>query len=113
MNHEGTTVFSKQGFIKVGKGRNQPSDYVSHDDFVLEGINKQIFANLPLFRKLRPGSLYSKAKVTYNMTWTCFDSSTYYNYFMNPQSQIVYRNFQTMETQCKVPKILKNKGSAV
>lgn len=43
MNHEGTIVFSKQGFITVGKGRNQPSDYISHDNFVLEGINKQIF----------------------------------------------------------------------
>ena len=51
MNHEGTTVFSKQGFIKVGKGRGQPSDYISHDNFILNGINKQIFSNLPLFQK--------------------------------------------------------------
>jgi hypothetical protein len=51
INHEGTTVFSKQGFIKVGKGRHEASDYVSHDNFVLYGINKQIFSNLPLFQK--------------------------------------------------------------
>ena len=51
LNHEGTTVFSKQGLITVGKGRGQPSDYISHDNFVREGINKQIFSNLPVFRK--------------------------------------------------------------
>lgn len=51
MNHEGTTVFSKQGFVMVGKGRHEPSDYVSHDNFILEGMNKQIFSNLPLFQK--------------------------------------------------------------
>jgi hypothetical protein len=53
MNHEGTTVFSKQGFIMVGDGRGQPSDYISHDNFVLDGINKQIFSNLPIFRKFQ------------------------------------------------------------
>ena len=53
MNHEGTTVFSKQGFIMVGKGRGQPSEYVSHDNFVLNGINKQIFSNLPIFSKFQ------------------------------------------------------------
>lgn len=51
MNHEGITVFSKQGFIKVGKGRHQPSEYISHDNFILNGINRQIFSNLPLFKK--------------------------------------------------------------
>jgi len=53
LNHEGTTVFSKQGLIMVGKGRNMPSDYISHDNLVLNGINKQIFSNLPLFRKFQ------------------------------------------------------------
>lgn len=53
MNHEGITVFSKQGFIKVGKGRHQPSDYVSHDNFILDGMNRQIFSNLPLFKKFQ------------------------------------------------------------
>ena len=51
MNHEGITVFSKQGFIKVGKGRHQPSDCISHDNYILNGINRQIFSNLPLFKK--------------------------------------------------------------
>ena len=53
MNHEGTVVFSKQGFITVGKGRGQPSEYVSHDNFILNGINVQIFQNLPLFSKFQ------------------------------------------------------------
>jgi hypothetical protein len=53
MNHEGTTVFSKQGFIMVGKGRGAASDYISHDSFVLDGINKQIFSNLHLFSKFQ------------------------------------------------------------
>ena len=53
LNHEGTTVFSKQGLIMVGKGRSMPSDYISHDNLVLNGINKQIFSNLPLFRKFQ------------------------------------------------------------
>lgn len=53
MNHEGTVVFSKQGFITVGKGRGQPSEYISHDNFILNGINVQIFQNLPLFTKFQ------------------------------------------------------------
>lgn len=52
-NNEGTTVFSKQGLIMVGKGRGMPSDYISHDNLVLNGINKQIYSNLPLFSKFQ------------------------------------------------------------
>lgn len=53
MNHEGTTVFSKQGLITVGKGRGIPSDYISHDNLVRDGMNKQIYSNLPIFRKFQ------------------------------------------------------------
>lgn len=70
MNHEGTTVFSKQGFIKVGKGRGQPSDYVSHDNFVLNGINKQIFSNLPIFSKFQMLKTFKQWK--YNSTYNRF-----------------------------------------
>lgn len=70
MNHEGTIVFSKQGFIKVGKGRSQPSDYISHDNFVRDGINKQIFSNLPIFRKFQVLKLFKQWK--YNAQYNKF-----------------------------------------
>lgn len=70
MNHEGTIVFSKQGFITVGKGRGQASDYVSHDSFVLNGINKQIFSNLPLFQKFQTLKTFKQWK--YNARYSRF-----------------------------------------
>lgn len=66
MNHEGTVVFSKQGFIKVGKGRHEPSDYISHDNFILNGINKQIFSNLPLFKKFPLLKIFKQWKFNTN-----------------------------------------------
>jgi hypothetical protein len=31
MNNAGTIVFSKAGFVTVGKEKNAPSEYISHD----------------------------------------------------------------------------------
>ncbi len=52
-NHAGNIVFSKQGFVQVGKERNQTSDFTSHEDFIQIGMNKQVFGNIPFFKKYR------------------------------------------------------------
>ena len=33
-NHAGIVVFSKQGFVTVGKEKNATSDFVSNEDFI-------------------------------------------------------------------------------
>ena len=54
LDHEGTIVFSKAGFVTVGgKEKNATSEYISHDMFILEGINRQIFSNNPFFKKFQ------------------------------------------------------------
>ena len=54
LDHKGTIVFSKAGFITVGgKEKNATSEYISHDMFIREGINKQIFSNNPFFKKFQ------------------------------------------------------------
>lgn len=61
-NNEGKIVFSKDGFLEVG-GKQKPSEYISHDDFIQIGINKFIFSDIPFFKKFLIMKIFKKWKI--------------------------------------------------
>jgi len=48
----------------VGKEKGQTSDYMSHEQYIQEGISQHIYGNLPFFRKFRILRLFKQWKVT-------------------------------------------------
>lgn len=50
-NHAGVVVFSKSGFVTVGKERNATSDFISNEDFITHGVNTFILKDIPFFKK--------------------------------------------------------------
>ena len=50
-NHAGIVVFSKEGFVTVGKERNATSDFISNEQFINNGVNDFILMEVPFFKK--------------------------------------------------------------
>jgi hypothetical protein len=53
INHAGIMVFSKNGFIKVGKEKNATSDFISNKQFIENGVNNLLLKDLPFFKKFQ------------------------------------------------------------
>ena len=50
-NHAGIVVFSKQGFVTVGRAKGATSNFISNEEFITEGVNKYILKDIPFFKK--------------------------------------------------------------
>ncbi len=50
-NHGGIVVFSKNGFVNVGKNKGQMSTVVTNQEFITNGITNFILKDLPFFKK--------------------------------------------------------------
>jgi hypothetical protein len=70
VNHAGMVVFSSQGFVSVPKQKGQESDFVSNEQFINDGVIKQIYGNLPFFRKFKVMSLFKQWRTT--MKWNAY-----------------------------------------
>ena len=47
-------VFSNRGLTLVGKGKDQPSDFISSENFIQEEVGRHLYGKLPFFRHFRP-----------------------------------------------------------
>ena len=52
-NHAGVVVFSKQGFVTVGKEKNATSDFISNEQFIQTGVNRYLLKDIPFFKKFQ------------------------------------------------------------
>jgi len=69
-DHSGTVVFSKNGFVVVGKEKNATSDFISNEQFISEGVNNYIFKDIPFFKKFQIMKLFKQWK--YTMRWNAY-----------------------------------------
>ena len=58
-NHENKIVLTMQGLVFVGD-HNQTSDYASHEQFIVDGLNRRILANIPFFKKYALMKVFKK-----------------------------------------------------
>ncbi len=69
-NHAGIVVFSKHGFVTVGKAKNATSNFISNEDYITEGVNKFILGDLPFFKKFHAMKIFKQWK--YIMKWNAY-----------------------------------------
>jgi hypothetical protein len=69
-NHAGIVVFSKQGFVNVGRQKNATSTFVSNEQFITDGVNKYILRDLPFFKKFHAMKIFKQWK--YIMKWNAY-----------------------------------------
>eukprot|EP00347_Sterkiella_histriomuscorum_P003578 403363751 len=69
-NHAGIVVFSKQGFVTVGKEKNATSDFISNDEFIQNGVNNFILSEIPFFKKFQAMKIFKQWK--YIMRWNVY-----------------------------------------
>lgn len=53
-NNEGMAVFSNRGLTLVGKGKDQPSEFISSENFIIEETGRHLYGKIPFFRHFRP-----------------------------------------------------------
>lgn len=58
VNHAGIVVFSKAGFVTVGKTKNATSNFVSNEDYIVDGVNKYILKDLPFYKKFHAMKIF-------------------------------------------------------
>ena len=71
VNHAGLVVFSGKGFVTVGKEKGDQSTFVSHEQFITDGVTKKIYGNLPFFRKFQVMKLFKQWM--YTMKWNGYE----------------------------------------
>ncbi len=47
-------MFSNRGLTLVGKGKDQPSDFISSEAFIVEEMGRHLYGKLPFFRHFKP-----------------------------------------------------------
>lgn len=57
-NHAGIVVFSKNGFVAVGKEKNAQSNFISNQEFVENGVTNKILKDVPFFKKFQSMRLF-------------------------------------------------------
>jgi hypothetical protein len=50
-NNAGVVVFSKNGFVSVAKDKNGITDFISNDDYILDGVDHMRLKEIPFFKK--------------------------------------------------------------
>jgi hypothetical protein len=70
VNHEGVVVFSKQGFVTVGRSKNATSDFITKEDFIKEGVNNYMLRDIPFFKKFHAMKVFKQWK--YIMKWSAY-----------------------------------------
>ncbi len=48
---QGNVVFSKNGFLKIAPTKNQLTDFISKEQFIVDGVTGMVMNNVPFFRK--------------------------------------------------------------
>ena len=69
-NHGGIVVFSKQGFVTVGKAKGATSNFISNEEFINDGVNKYILKDIPFFKKFQAMKVFKQWK--YIMKWNAY-----------------------------------------
>lgn len=69
-NHGGIVVFSKQGFVTVGKAKNATSNFVSNEQYITEGIENYLLKDLPFYKKFHAMKIFKQWK--YIMKWNAY-----------------------------------------
>jgi hypothetical protein len=69
-NHGGIVVFSKQGFVTVGKAKNATSNFMSNEQYITEGVENFILKDLPFYRKFHAMKTFKQWK--YIMKWNAY-----------------------------------------
>ena len=69
-NHAGIVVFSKQGFVTVGKQKNATSNFVSNEQYINEGVENFLLKDLPFYKKFHAMKIFKQWK--YIMKWNAY-----------------------------------------
>ena len=69
-NHGGIVVFSKNGFVNVGKNKGQISNVVTNQEFITEGVNNYMLKDLPFFKRFKALKTFKQWK--YIMKWNAY-----------------------------------------
>jgi hypothetical protein len=69
-NHGGIMVFSKQGFVTVGRAKNATSNFITKEDFIKEGVNNYMLRDIPFFKKFQATKTFKQWK--YIMKWNAY-----------------------------------------
>ena len=70
-NHAGVVVFSKNGFVTVGKDKNAISDFKSNQQFIEEGVDDLILKELPFFKKFQSMRIFKQWKFRARWNYYC------------------------------------------
>ena len=57
-NHAGIVVFSKAGFVTVGKTKNATSNFISNEEYIVDGVNKYILKDLTFYKKFHAMKIF-------------------------------------------------------
>jgi hypothetical protein len=69
-NHAGIVVFSKNGFVNVGKSKGMMSNVVTNQEFITNGVSNFILKDLPFFKKFHAMKIFKQWK--YIMKWNAY-----------------------------------------
>ena len=47
----GNMVFSHKGFIKIAKDDTEPTEFISKEQFIDEGVTMQVLRDVPFYKK--------------------------------------------------------------
>ena len=47
----GNMVFTHKGFIKIAKDKNEPTEFISKEQFIDEGVTMQVLRDTPFYKK--------------------------------------------------------------